>query len=79
MYIFTRDSILCLPHCFLIKESLLGSGCLCLLLGAVALAPRTGGPGAAHWAALHPVSITRFSITRFSPGSGLLRNLSFYR
>ena len=26
---------------------------------------------------VHPVSITRFPLTRFSPGSGLLRNLFF--
>ena len=26
---------------------------------------------------LHPVSITRFSVTRFLPGSGLLRNPFF--
>ena len=28
---------------------------------------------------LHPVSITRFPLTRFSPGSGLLRNPLFHR
>ena len=27
---------------------------------------------------VHPVSITRFPLTRFSPGSGLLRNPLFY-
>ena len=27
-----------------------------------------------HTLTLHPVSITRFPLTRFSPGSGLLRN-----
>ena len=30
-------------------------------------------------ATLHPVSITRFPLTRFSPGSGLLRNPFFHR
>ena len=28
---------------------------------------------------LHPVSITRFPLTRFSPGAGLLSNLLFHR
>ena len=28
---------------------------------------------------IHPVSITRFPLTRFSPGSGLLRNPFFHR
>ena len=28
---------------------------------------------------LHPVSITRFPLTIFSPGSGLLRNPFFHR
>ena len=28
---------------------------------------------------LHPVSITRFPLTRFSPGSGLLRNPFVHR
>ena len=28
---------------------------------------------------LHPVSITRFPLTRFSPGAGLLRNPFFHR
>ena len=31
------------------------------------------------WWCIHPVSITRFSITRFSPGSGLLRNPFLHR
>ena len=28
---------------------------------------------------IHPVSITRFPLTRFSPGSGLLRNMFVHR
>ena len=45
-----------------------------------AAGPLSGGPTRSRCtpprggANLHPVSITRFSITRFSPGSGLLRN-----
>ena len=35
---------------------------------------RHGGAQAKGHLGIHPVSITRFSITRFSPGSGLLRN-----
>ena len=37
-------------------------------------------PGYTLWTVLvHPVSITRFPLTRFSPGAGLLRSPFFHR
>ena len=43
--------------------------------------PRTHTKKATNYTChvLHPVSITRFPLTRFSPGSGLLRNPFFHR
>ena len=42
-------------------------------------APRGALPERARGGrAVHPVSITRFPLSRFSPGAGLLRNPFFY-
>ena len=52
--------------------------CMCVYARCLTLYCILSGSRRSRWfvacCVLHPVSITRFPLTRFSPGSGLLRN-----